>query len=557
MAGLQRTGPYPQPYGPLNPGPMIPGFTAEQSAAYNNPAAPEGYNNWTDYVLDVLNASDAYQPGHPETARLGIGGDNDPLYHLTNNMGYGRLAPLVDTSNPRIRSFLDNTYYSNTSWDTFSPWGDQFSTALMGLGLATGGAGAYGAFGAAAAEAGGAGLAAGAIEAGGLGAAALAPDVVAPITAGAGGALGATPTTLAPATSGLWGTLSAAAPYATYGGTGLQVLGAATGEENLSKAGMALSLAGGAASATGGIGSGSGSGLFGKASPYVQGASTGAKVLGAATGTNELSTAGGILNQAGGAGGGKDMADWGSTKDWIDAATAAAGVGNSIYSGINAAGAQGQASDAAALQAQIARQLFDEASGLRQTNLNSLNNFALTGNLPTPLATGLGRIMTTGREGLESQYNVARANILGGTPMRGGQLNAALADLEMRRAGSVGRLGADVLGQYELPLRQNVYNMGVNAGVGQSTTGLSALGGSATNFMNLAQQAGKDASASGQATGALLALLLRNQQAKDNPVGGSGFQNPTIGTGLSTDPFSFSNVGYRLSPEELAYAYSP
>lgn len=213
------------------------------------------------------------------------------------------------------------------------------------------------------------------------------------------------------------------------------------------------------------------------------------------------------------------------TADWLTAAGLAAGVGNAVYGGVRSNKAAGDAADAANLQAQIAKQLFDEASPLRGANLAQLGEFAQTGVLPVALRAGLDPLYATGREGLEKQYGVARQNILSSIPMRGGQLNKQLADLEQARAGSVGTLRSNILGQYELPLRQQLFTTGVNAGLGQSTQGLTGLGASATNFMQLAQAAGKEAGASGQSAGALLALLLRQQQMNANPLTGQTQQN--------------------------------
>jgi hypothetical protein len=220
--------------------------------------------------------------------------------------------------------------------------------------------------------------------------------------------------------------------------------------------------------------------------------------------------------------------------DWLQAAALAAGVGNAVYGGVRAGNAAGDASDAANLQAQIAKQLFDEASPLRQMNQQELAQFVATGQLPTAFRTSLDPIYATGREGLEGQYNVARENILSSTPMRGGQLNAALADLAKSRASSVGRLRSDILANYELPLRQNLFQLGVNAGQNQSTQGLVGLGTSANNFMQLANTAAQQGTAGGQTAGALLALMLRQQAGNVNPLTG---QTAGVNTGTAWQPY--------------------
>lgn len=312
-----------------------------------------------------------------------------------------------------------------------------------------------------------------------------------------GAAAAATPWS-APST-GLFGTLTTYAPYASYAGTGLQTIGDITGVPELSMAGKALGMAG----MVGGIGSGAG--------------------------------IGGLMTTGG---------EWGSVNDWIKAAQAAAGIGNTIYSGIKAGNAQDRAEESAELQAQIARQLFSEASPLRQMNLAELEQFTRSGLLPIGLRAGLDQIITSGREGLEGQYNVARENILSRTPVRGGQLNKTLADLEMARAGSIGRFGADVLGQYELPIRQNLFNIGVNAGMGQSTQGLNALSGSTGNFMTLAQQAAQQSAASGQAGGAMLAILLDELQRRP-PSSAGTTTAPTSGAAWDIIYGTNAGAGHR------------
>ena len=433
MAGTLRTQPYPEQL-PLDWNPQEHGDRAFADV-------PRGYSNWNDYVLAVINANEMGAQGPRPINSFGgetIGDpDVNPTQWLQHTLGYARLAPYLDQSNPKIQQYLDNLYYAGSSYDKQSFLGDQFGPAVALLGLGVGGA----------------------ALAGGL------------------GGLGA-------------GTLAGAAP-------------------------AAASVAPAAASVAPAVlgGSGLGGGLL-----------AGLGTFGAA--------------------------------DWLSAATLAAGIGNAAYGGIKANKAENRAEDAANLQAQIARQLFDEASPLRGTNLNELAQFAQTGQLPTALRTGLDPLYATGREGLESQYGVARENILSSIPSRGGQLNRQLADLEKARAGAVGTLRSDILGKYELPLRQNLFKLGVDAGMGQSSTGLQGLGSSATNFMSLAGDASRQAGQSGAAAGGLLALLLRQQQQNQNPLTGQQtFSNPSIATGLSTDPFAFTNVGYQLSPAELALAY--
>ena len=433
MAGTIRTGAYPTQM-PLDANPQEYGDRAF-------PDLPRGYTRWTDYVTDVLKANEMGAPGPRPYGMYGDQiGDSEvnPAQWLQHTLGYARLAPYLDQSDPRIQQFLDQQYYAGSSHDSMSFLGDQFFPAVALLGLGAGGAAAFGALGA--------------------GAGAAAPAAASAIPAAAG------------------------------------------------------------------------------AAPLAAGASAIPAIAGATT-----ATTGGLL-------GGLGLGSLGAA-DWLAAAGLAAGVGNTVYSGIRSNKASNRAEDAANLQAQIAKQLFDEASPLRGTNLNELAQFAQTGELPTALRTGLDPLYATGREGLESQYNVARENILSQNPARGGQLNRQLADLEKARAGSVGTLRSNILGQYELPLRSNLFNLGVNTGLGQSTQGLQGLGTSANNFMNLANTAAQQYGQAGAATGGLLALLLRQSQQNVNPLTGQQATTP-YGGGLAFplaranpyDPYSGSGL---------------
>lgn len=139
MAGRIRREPYPASAGiDVNPQEFDPAY----------PDIPQGYKNWNEYVLAVLDANDRGERGPIAYNVYGqdILGEMQPLEFLINNLGYGRLAPYLDTSNPRIQQFLDSTYYSNTSHDAMNIFGDQFMQALMGLGAFVGGSAALGAF---------------------------------------------------------------------------------------------------------------------------------------------------------------------------------------------------------------------------------------------------------------------------------------------------------------------------------------------------------------------------------------------------------------------------
>lgn len=137
---------------------------------------------------------------------------------LVSDVQFGELGR-PEYLDPNLRNFVQSQRYNASLKDSWSPFGDEFAIALMGLGGAVGAAGAFGGFGAA-----GAGL--GATEAG-IGAA----DVVSPITAGAGASIAATPTTLAPEllAAGAAGAAGVGGGAAAAGGAGGTGTTAATG----------------------------------------------------------------------------------------------------------------------------------------------------------------------------------------------------------------------------------------------------------------------------------------------------------------------------------------
>ena len=111
-------------------------------------------------------------------------------------------------------------------------------------------------------------------------------------------------------------------------------------------------------------------------------------------------------------------------------------------------GRQDQAAGAAAAtQARISEQLFSEATGLRQSLLQTGEpTEGLIGGILEPLEvepTPLRPISPVGRETTEQQFDIARRNILGTVP-RGGRQAGLLRDIEIGRAGEVSRQGAEV-----------------------------------------------------------------------------------------------------------------
>ena len=314
-----------------------------------------------------------------------------------------------------------------------------------------------------------------------------------------------------------------AGAYGAFAGPGA---GAAAGT-GAADAGLGIGGTAADFAAAGGAAQGLSSGLL---PPTLGGAGLGTAGLGAGT----LGAAGGAGvagggGAAGSAGAGGILGTGLGLKDVVGLGTTAAGLvnagiqqGNANDAQDNANAANDRLADAAQLQADIARQLFGETGPLRTTSLGQLQGFLTNGTLPFPLQSGLDQIRTTGREDLESQYNVARQNILGLTPNRGGQLNSALANTELARAQAVGRLGADLQAQYELPLRQQLFGRATELGFGQANNSLTGLNAATSQFGNIAANAQQgalgaqqQAGAAGQTAGTLAALALKKGRSNN------------------------------------------
>ena len=82
--------------------------------------------------------------------------------------------------------------------------------------------------------------------------------------------------------------------------------------------------------------------------------------------------------------------------------------------------------------------LWNATSSLRASTEQTLNQ-VLGGGRPENM-----RIFAPEREAVENQVRVARENILSTTPTRGGQLNQALTNVELARAGTLGQMEADI-----------------------------------------------------------------------------------------------------------------
>src|SRR5919108_952235 len=175
--------------------------------------------------------------------------------------------------------------------------------------------------------------------------------------------------------------------------------------------------------------------------------------------------------------------------------------------------------EAAQWQSLIARDLFQETRPLRVAGQSQLGRFLRTGEAPTALIPAFAPV----RETAESQYDVARENILGRTGSRGGLLSQQLGQLELDRAQTISGL--------EAPLRQELFNKGLAVGFQQPALAMTGLqgagagfGGAAGTFGQLAQQAAQQQQNWGSSAGsaaALAAMLAKKQQQAGGAGGGS------------------------------------
>lgn len=141
------------------------------------------------------------------------------------------------------------------------------------------------------------------------------------------------------------------------------------------------------------------------------------------------------------------------------------------------------------LTAKIAEDLYRSTAGIRGQTLGGLGDFLQTGQLPVGLAPPTQDLYRTGRENLESQYTVARDQILGQAGTRGGEMNSALTNLALQRAGSVGRLQTDIRAQVEQPIRNQLFSAALGTGFGAPVQSMAGLNLSATQFGNVANRA--------------------------------------------------------------------
>jgi hypothetical protein len=275
MAGTWRTEAYPQQQD-LNANPQEHGDRAF-------PDIPKGYKNWNDYIKAVLTANENGMPGPRPYNSFGQDAIGDPsvgpMQWLQHSLGYARLAPYLDQSDPQIQGMLDNMYYAGSSHDEFNFLGDQFFPAVALLGAAVGGAGLYGAFGAGEAAAG-----AGAGAAGTAGTAGTVAPIgyLSPEIAAAGGGAGA---------AGTAGALGGA--VAPIGYLSPEIIAAGGGSlGNVAPVAAGAAGAAGAGAAGAGALGGAGAGVLGGWGPVIgAGITAGSSLIGGAIAGNAAKNA--------------------------------------------------------------------------------------------------------------------------------------------------------------------------------------------------------------------------------------------------------------------------
>lgn len=415
------------------------------------------YGQFQNYYNQLLQATPDAETGNPDSGFFGPI-DREPFAAFEIESRMGGLEGLSQYNDPNVREYVRQLIHNATLTDRFSFLGDNLFPALALFGVAVGGAALAGA---------GAGASGGAIGAG-AGASALPAEFVAPAVLSSGATPAAGFAVGEGVLAGAGGAGAALAPSVLSSGT-TPAAGVAFGE------GSAAALP------------------AGFTAPAVASAGTTAS-----GGTTVASSGGGSLLPT-------------SFADYARLGTTLYGVGTGLYDRFGGGGSE--AENLASLQGDIARQLFTETTPLRGQSLAQLLQYLQTGVLPPALLQGLDKAYATGRTGLEDQYSVARENILGRVPSRGGQLNSQLANLEQQRATQVGRLGSDLLTQYELPLRNTLFASATGLPFGQAGQALGNIGQSAGTLGQIEARNAQVQFQQEQAIGSLLASLFTPQTA--------------------------------------------
>lgn len=136
--------------------------------------------------------------------------------------------------------------------------------------------------------------------------------------------------------------------------------------------------------------------------------------------------------------------------------------------------------------AQIAQQTYADTAPVRNDLLAQMGNF-LSGGVDFSKSPLYAPMYANARSGIESQYNVAKDNILSSTPAGGGQI-AALAGLESDRAGNISNTQNAIFSNLFNDVLQKTYGVAFNAPQ-QSMAGLGQAGASYAGRYGAANQA--------------------------------------------------------------------
>lgn len=178
-----------------------------------------------------------------------------------------------------------------------------------------------------------------------------------------------------------------------------------------------------------------------------------------------------------------------------------------IGAGLGAGGAallggkdSGQSSADQALRALIGQQtgtannLLGETALTRRLVLAPIES-TLLGLRPTQLP-----VFAPARDALEQQFTRARQNVIANAPVRGGQLNRSLVDLEGQRAQAVAGVESD--------LAKTLYQTGAQIGFQVPGVALGGMGSAAQSLANLSQQATQRETGKGAGIGGLFGNVL-------------------------------------------------
>jgi hypothetical protein len=161
--------------------------------------------------------------------------------------------------------------------------------------------------------------------------------------------------------------------------------------------------------------------------------------------------------------------------------------------------------------ARQAQEYFDSTSGLRDQLIGDMGNFLSGGFDPKTLPMYSG-LYDTAKTGLESQYKVAKDNILSGTPRGGGQI-ASLTNLENSRANQVGGIDSNI----SASLIGDLMNKSYGAAFGAPAASMGGMGSASSSYA--ARQAAM-AQASGQGKSGFYGMMGGLGQGAGSYFGG-------------------------------------